>query len=124
MHQWLGLFVFFLAIAFLALGVLKPRVAKDHISALLPIVLLLPAVICFVQTKVHGLFIYEWYLIFVLPGVIAFVALGIDQVSTLVRSRIGRVAATSIRGACNLWIRRMVGAAAALSHDPFDPTQP
>ena len=93
-HQWLGLFVFFLAIAFLALGVCR-LVAKDRISALLPIVLLLPAVICFVQTKVHGLFIYEWYLIFVLPGVIAFVALGIDQVSTLVRSRIGRVAATA-----------------------------
>ena len=57
--------------------------------------LLLPAVICFVQTKVHGLFINEWYLIFVLPGVIALVALGIDQVSTLVRSRIGKVAATA-----------------------------
>jgi hypothetical protein len=42
-HQWLGIFVFFLAIAFLALGVCC-LVAKDRISALLPIVLLLPAV--------------------------------------------------------------------------------
>ena len=33
--------------------------------------------------------------IFVLPGVIALVALGIDQFSTLVRSRIGKAAASA-----------------------------
>jgi hypothetical protein len=37
-------------------------------------VLLLPAAICFIETKARGHFINEWYLIFVLPGVIALVS--------------------------------------------------
>ena len=86
--------------------------------------LLLPAAICFIETKARGLFINEWYLIFVLPSVIALVALGIDQFAALFQSRTGKAAASRIRGACDLWICRVVRAAAALSHDPFDSTQP
>ena len=93
-HPGFELAVIFLAGAFLAAGVFR-LVAKDRISALLPIVLLLPAAICFIETKARGHFINEWYLIFVLPGVIALVALGIDQFQLLLQSRIGKAAASA-----------------------------
>jgi uncharacterized membrane protein len=93
-HPWLEIFVALVAAAFVMTGIYC-LVAKDRISALMPVVLLLPAVLCFAQTKAQGLFINEWYLIFILPGVIALVALGIDQFASFVRSRAGKVAAAT-----------------------------
>jgi hypothetical protein len=86
--------VVLLAVVFFVAGIYR-LVAKHRISALLPVVLLLPAAICFVETKTRSLFINQWYLIYVLPGVIALVALGIDQFVTLARSRIGKTAGTA-----------------------------
>lgn len=88
------LFVLFSAIALLATGVWR-LAAKSRTCSLLPIMLLLPAILCFAETKIRGLFINKWYLIFVLPGVIGLTALGIDQLATLIRLRAGRVVGTA-----------------------------
>ena len=94
-HPGLGVLIVFLALSFLAMGI-RRMIAKGRVPALLPVIFLLPAALCYAETKVRGGFVYEWYLIFLLPGALALVALGMDELAALARTRVARVAAGAL----------------------------
>lgn len=91
-HPLLESAVVIVAVILLLAGIYR-LLSRGRISALLPVMFLLPAVICFTETKLRGLFINEWYLLFALPGVIALVALGLDKLATRVESGAGKIPA-------------------------------
>ncbi len=88
-----GLFVLtaLLAIAFLILGI-RRLIVSGRIPALLVLPMLLPAVLCYAQMRATSSHMYEWYIIFILPGVVALVALGLDELISGPRSKVGRAA--------------------------------
>lgn len=91
-HPGLGVLAVFLALVFLAMGI-RRLVARDRFAALLPIILLLPAAICYIETKARGGYVYEWYLLFLLPGVLALVAIGMDELVALAGTPAARASA-------------------------------
>ncbi len=104
------------AVAFLATGVWR-LAAKNRTCALLPIILLLPAILCFAETKIRGLFINEWYLIFVLPRGNCLSRAWNRPIGYLDPINGGKNRWHSVRGACDLGICGVVRPAAAFSHD-------
>jgi Dolichyl-phosphate-mannose-protein mannosyltransferase len=67
--------------------------ADGSVNALIALALLLPAPIAYVISKVSQQHLFEWYLLFLLPGVVAVTALGLDRWRlALSRSQIGAVA--------------------------------
>ncbi len=75
-HPALGLFIVLFAVALVVVGTRRMFLIKHGWVAL---TLILPAVLCFIQTKVSGGHIHIWYLIFLLPERIAVAAVGIDE---------------------------------------------
>jgi len=59
----------------IALGV-RWCVASGAFATLMASAFVLPAILCFADTKARESFLFEWYLIFLLPGVVALVVLG------------------------------------------------
>jgi hypothetical protein len=76
----LGQALIWSALVFLAAGTIR-LVMRGALSAALTASLLLPAVFAYVIAVKSGGFLYEWYLIYLLPGVIAMMAVGIDATS-------------------------------------------
>src|SRR4029077_4899884 len=63
------------------------------VPALLALALLLPAPIAYAISVAGRQHLFEWYLLFLLPGVVAATALGLDGLRlTLSRNKIGEVA--------------------------------
>lgn len=63
------------AAGFLVLGI-RSCFAAGAFPSLAATVFLLPAILVFATTKARGAFIFDWYLVFVLPGVVALIVLG------------------------------------------------
>lgn len=70
------------AVLFVGLGVIRLAVVRGLGWVLLPI-LLLPGLFVYLQARSQGQYLYEWYLIFTLPGVIALFAIGLDGIAAL-----------------------------------------
>lgn len=91
-HPGLGVLVGFLCMLFLVMGI-RRLIARGRLYALLPVILLAPAVFCYWDTSRRGGFIYEWYLLFLLPGALALWGLGLDEFWSSARSRTAKIAA-------------------------------
>ena len=63
--------------------------------ALLP-ALLLPGPVTWLQSRIGGQYLFEWYLIFVLPAWIALLALGLDALRRAARGRTQRAVAAAL----------------------------
>lgn len=89
-----GLFVGIVALAlgFFIVGI-RRLLAGDRLAALMVLPMLLPAVLCYAQVRASSGHIYEWYVIFILPGVVALVAIGLDDLLASARSHSARVTA-------------------------------
>jgi len=55
------------------------------------VVFIVPAILCYAISKERGTFLFSWYLIFLLPGVIASVSLGLTRLAEIPTSVAGRV---------------------------------
>lgn len=92
-HPGLMVLISFLALAFFVLGG-RRLAARGVTERVMILPLILPGILCYIQTRASGGHIYEWYIIFILPGVIALTALGMDEILAVARTRTGRIAAT------------------------------
>lgn len=90
-HPGLMVGIVFLAVAFFVLGA-RRLLAKGFVEGMMILPLILPAVLCFIQVRASGGHMYEWYVIFVLPGVIGMTALGMDEILAVASSRASRIA--------------------------------
>jgi hypothetical protein len=95
LHPGMFVLICLLAIGFLVLGI-RRLCAAGADRALFIIPLLLPAIACFIQMRVTSGHMYVWYIIFILPGVVALVALGLAELPAAARSRGGKIAAISL----------------------------
>lgn len=91
-HPGLLVLIVFLALAFVVLGI-RRMAGGGFFHALLVAPLLLPAVLCYIEVSTKSGHMYEWYVIFILPGIIAMAALGMDEILAAARSRPPRIAA-------------------------------
>ena len=64
-------------IILVAAGMLR-LVSRGLLSAAVAVTLVAPAALAYVAAARSGTFLYEWYLIYLLPGVVALLAAGID----------------------------------------------
>jgi hypothetical protein len=88
-----------LTLVLLAFGTQRLLIAGP-LHALIALTLLLPAPIAFVISKACQHHLFEWYLLFLLPGVVAATALGLDGLRRiLARNRIGAVTGVLLVGA-------------------------
>lgn len=94
-HPGLGVLIVFLAVLFLTLGI-RRMIAANALCGLMVLPLLLPAVLCYIETRARDGNLLEWYLIFLLPGAIAVVAVGLDELIAAARSRTGKFAAVAV----------------------------
>jgi len=103
-HPALGLFIVLFAVALVVVGTRRMFLIKHGWVAL---TLILPAVLCFIQTKVSGGHIHIWYLIFLLPGAIAVAAVGIDEWFSVAKTVRGKTAGLAfsilVLGAFTAW---------------------
>lgn len=93
--QWgaWGAIVFAVAAVLFAAGWVRLS-ARRPAGWLAAVLLVVPAVAVYLMAKKNGNYLYEWYLIFALPGVCACVALALDGAARLLeRVRIARRAA-------------------------------
>lgn len=72
-----GSIVLWTAICLGALGTLRMLV-RGSFSAATVVLLLLPALAAYLVAYTSGTYLYEWYLVYLLPGVVAMVATGFD----------------------------------------------
>jgi hypothetical protein len=86
--------VMVVAVLLFAAGV-RVFLARGLPAAVVPVIVVLPPILCFWETAARGGYIYVWYLLFVLPGAIAMVAVGMEQLIGLFRSRTLRTLATA-----------------------------
>ena len=65
----------------LGLGIvgLLHLVSRGILSSAVAALLLLPALGAYLAAKLSGTYLYEWYLLYLLPGVVAMVAVGFDK---------------------------------------------
>lgn len=91
-HPGLMVLIVFLALAFFVLG-LRRLLAKGFVEGMMILPLILPGILCFIQVRASGGHMYEWYIIFILPGVIGLTALGLDELLSVASSRATRIAA-------------------------------
>jgi len=94
-HPGLFVLIGLLAIAFLVLGI-RRLIAAGRIPALLVLPMLLPAILCYIEIRAKSGHMYEWYIIFLLPGVVALTALGMDELISAGRSRSSRIAGVAV----------------------------
>jgi hypothetical protein len=94
-HPGLMVLIVFLAAAFFILGA-RRLAAKGFLECALILTMLMPAVLCFIQVRASGGHMYEWYVIFILPGAIALTALGMDGILAAAHSRPARLAALMV----------------------------
>lgn len=93
-HPGLGVLILLLAISCFALGT-RRLLVRNSVSWILPVVLILPAALCFAVTKAGSGYLHEWYLIFALPGAVALAATGLDELIAAAQSRPARMAAVA-----------------------------
>lgn len=77
-HPGLFVAVIFLVVGLLALG-FRGLSSRGPLGALTAAVFLLPAPLAFIQSKLAGTMMLEWYLIFALPGWCAAAAIGLRE---------------------------------------------
>lgn len=68
------------AAALIVLGAAR-WVARGWLSSSVGFVLIVPAVVTYVVSAWRGIFLYEWYLIYLLAGVVALMATGLDTLA-------------------------------------------
>lgn len=93
-HPGIGTVIILAALTFFILGVLR-MIEKGSFAVLAPVALILPAIVTYLETSARGGFLHEWYLIFLLPGVVAMTALGMDRMVAASKSRPAQIAALS-----------------------------
>ncbi len=86
-----GLVVLLFLLGLARLGVSRPRAAS---WLMLPI-LLLPGILVYAVSRSKGHYLYEWYVLFALPGLVALVALGLDLIARLA-GRLHHLAAPAV----------------------------
>jgi hypothetical protein len=74
--------------------------AMGAFPSLAATVFLLPAILVFAKTKASGPFLFEWYLIFILPGIVALVALGACDLARSPSSKVARCCLAAFFFAC------------------------
>jgi hypothetical protein len=89
-HPALFVFIVLVAVGAFALG-FRRLLSAGRVSGLMVAPLILPAILCYVEIRAKSAHIYEWYILFLLPGVIALVALGLDELIAASRTRPGRM---------------------------------
>lgn len=100
-QPWLKTTLLFLPFLFLLLGIIRLLVSRPA-GWIFLVTMLLPALGVYFQARTGGQYLYEWYLIFALPGLAACVATGMDGiVQPLRRARWGRLASPALLA---LWI--------------------
>jgi len=82
----IGRAVLWACLIFFALGVGR-FVVRGFLSSAVASLLLLPALAAYLVARASGSFLYEWYLIYLLPGTVAMVATGIDATGLPWRDR-------------------------------------
>ena len=91
-HPAVFVAIVFFGVGFLVLGI-RNMVVRGPFHALVAGAFLLPAVLAFINAKLTGTYLFEWYVIFILPGVCALVAVGMaDSLPTGKSWRIGVIA--------------------------------
>lgn len=65
------------SIFFTAIGMVR-LVARGLPSAVVALTMTVPAVLAYLAALRSGTFLYEWYLIYLLPGIVVFLAAGLD----------------------------------------------
>lgn len=82
----IGAAVVWTCVILLALGVGR-FISRGFLSSAVAALLLLPALVAYLVARASGNFLYEWYLIYLLPGAVAMVAAGIDSTGLPWRNR-------------------------------------
>ena len=88
-HPFLMSLIICAAVLLLALGFLR-LVTKSVPSGLFAVVLPLAAAVCVLESKRRGGYLFEWYVIFLLPGLVAFLAVGVREICRLLPVAGGR----------------------------------
>lgn len=91
-HPGLFVLICLLAIGFFVAGI-RRLIADGPVRGLMVLPMLLPAVGCFIQMRITSGHMYVWYIIYILPGVVALTALGLDELISGTRTRPGKIAA-------------------------------
>ncbi len=103
-----GLFVLavFLAVGSLVLGI-RALAVRSKTYGLLALPMLLPAVLCYIEARARDGHMYEWYIIFILPGLLMLVAVGLASPIDAAKSRFSKIAAVAwvlvALGAFGVW---------------------
>jgi hypothetical protein len=79
-------------LAFLAIGT-RRLLVRGPVHALVTLALLLPAPIAYAISKACGNYLFEWYLLFFLPGVVVAIAAGLDRLRIALSRKLGVPAA-------------------------------
>lgn len=77
LHPWLKVALIIIPAALLFIGLVR-LLATRPAGWLAVAVLILPALAVYAVSRANGNYLYEWYVIFVLPGLVACVALGAE----------------------------------------------
>ncbi|MEX1119332.1 MAG: glycosyltransferase family 39 protein [Terrimicrobiaceae bacterium] len=93
-HPGLFVLVVFLAIAALVLGILA-LARRNKTFGLLTLPMILPAVLCYIEARVRNGHMFEWYIIFILPGLIMLVAVGLSLPFEAARGRFSKSVAVA-----------------------------
>jgi hypothetical protein len=97
--------------------------ATGAFPSLAATVFLLPAILVFVKTKAREAFLFEWYLIFILPGIVALVVLGACDLARSPSSKFARWGLAVFLFACipayGLWTQGARQELAATSLQPY-----
>ena len=93
LNQWSASSTFFvsgmaLMSALLLFGFYR-AVALGAAASLSAVVFVLPPLLSFAETKLRGGFIYEWYLVYAVPGAVALIAIALAFLAGRARSRMG-----------------------------------
>ncbi|MGA7214570.1 MAG: glycosyltransferase family 39 protein [Terrimicrobiaceae bacterium] len=83
-HPHLFVFLRLAALTFLVLGALRLGLSRPAGWIALA-VLLVPGPLVYMISRARNYYLYEWYLLFALSGLVGFVALGLDWVTALAR---------------------------------------
>jgi hypothetical protein len=76
-HPWMKITLITIPGILLSIGLIRLLTSRP-VGWMATIVLLVPALAVYLISRKNNIYLYEWYLIFVLPGLVACVALGAD----------------------------------------------
>lgn len=77
MHGVIGPIVMWSAVCLVAIGAVR-LVCRGALSAAVAALLVLPALAAYFAARASGTYLFEWYLLYLLPGAVAMMAVGFD----------------------------------------------